>query len=131
MKNLKRALFAAVFVLLLIVEILIALFVHGGFVRSYLGDVLVVILIYALVRIVIPDGAPWLSGAVFLFAAAVEIAQLINVTELLGLGNVRFFRVLIGTNFDPADVLSYAVGCLLCLGHDIAAIAETKKYKTE
>ena len=42
----KRAFYAAAFLILLAIEVLIALFVHDRFVRPYLGDVIVVIVVY-------------------------------------------------------------------------------------
>ena len=45
--NLKYFLFALA---LFMIEVLIALFVHDSFIRPYLGDFLVVILIYCAVR---------------------------------------------------------------------------------
>ena len=53
--NLKRRIcYAAATVLLVITEVLIALYVHDDFVRPYVGDVLVVIAVYCAVRIFIP-----------------------------------------------------------------------------
>jgi hypothetical protein len=50
---------------------------------------------------------------VFLFAAAVEIGQYFDFVTLLGLGNIAFFRILLGSTFSMADLLCYAVGCVL------------------
>ena len=57
MKHKKlRAAYLTAFLALLCIEILIGAFVHDAFVRPYVGDVLVVILIYCLIRIVKPTG---------------------------------------------------------------------------
>ena len=45
--------------------------------------------------------------------------QLINVVDLLGLSDNRFFSVLIGTVFDIKDVICYAVGCLILGGYEV------------
>ena len=50
----KRILFGTATLLLLGTEILIGMFA-GGWIRYYLGDVLVVILIYTLCRTISPD----------------------------------------------------------------------------
>ena len=42
-------------VILLLTEVLIALYVHDAFVRPYIGDVLVVIVIYTFIRIFVPE----------------------------------------------------------------------------
>ena len=50
----KRIAFAAALILLLVAEVFIGMFA-AGWVRNYLGDVLVVILLYALVRTISPE----------------------------------------------------------------------------
>ena len=109
----KRSVNAALFFILLAVEICIALFVRDRFVRPYLGDVLVVVLLYFFFRIFIPQGFPFLPAAVFLFAALTEVLQYVRVVEWLGLLESRFFSTLIGTTFDWKDIVCYAAGCLL------------------
>lgn len=99
--------------ILLGIEIGIALFVHDRFFRPYVGDVLVVILLYTLVRIFVPEKGRLLPLYIFLFAAAVELSQLFSIVDLLGLGKIRFFRVLVGSVFDWKDIVCYGVGCML------------------
>ena len=72
MKN-KRLFYGILFAVLVIIEVIIGVFVHDGFVRPYLGDVIVVMAIYALVRIVIPEKYFFLPLAVFVFSVIVEI----------------------------------------------------------
>ena len=107
----KRFFYLIATVLLIAVEVLIALYVHDRFVRPYVGDVLVVIVLYTFVRIFLPDGCRLLPLFVFLFAACVEGLQAIHITEKLGLADNRFFSVLIGGTFDIRDILCYAIGC--------------------
>ncbi len=49
-----RKMFIVLAVLLIAVEFIIGIFVHDRFIRPYFGDVLVVIVLYAIVRAVIP-----------------------------------------------------------------------------
>lgn len=111
----KRLGYAIAFLVLLITEILIALFVRDDFIRPYGGDILVTVLICAAVRIAFPTGIRFLPLWVFLFAAAVEIGQYFDFVTLLGLGNIAFFRILLGSTFSVADLLCYAAGCVLFL----------------
>lgn len=113
-----RLLFALSAILLLILEILIGLFVHDSFVRPYLGDALVVILIWCIVRIVIPDRFVWLSGAVFLFAVIVEVSQIFPLCDVLGIEN-RLIRTLMGTSFAWGDIVAYLAGCAVTLTVDL------------
>ena len=110
----KRIGYLMATVLIFIIELLIALFVRDRFIRPYVGDMLVVVLIYTGVKIIFPEKPRLLPLYVFLFAAGVEALQGIRIVELLGLQDNRFFSVLIGTTFDVKDIVCYGVGCMLC-----------------
>ena len=107
----RRSTDLVLFLVVLAVEVLIALFVHDSFVRPYLGDVLVVVVIYFFLRIFFPDHYPWLPGVIFIFAAAVEALQYFQLAELLGLADSPFWHTLLGSTFDWKDILCYGVGC--------------------
>lgn len=107
-----RLAFLVVAVLILAVEIYIAVCVNGGFVRHYLGDVLAVILLYAFVRAIFSVTPSNLALKIFVFAAALELAQYFGAVQILGIEN-KILKVMIGGTFDFADLLCYAVGCVL------------------
>ena len=109
----KRLCYGAAAVLLIAVEVLIALYVHDSFIRPHIGDVLVVVVLYLLVRTVVPEGWPWLPLGIFLFAVCVEGLQAIGIADRLGLSGNRVLRTLIGGTFDPGDIVCYAAGCAL------------------
>ena len=109
----RRLCYAVLCAVLLGVEIFIALCVRDNFIRPYVGDVLVVILIACFLRVLVPVGWRFLPLGVFLFAAAVEIGQYFDYASLLGLGENPFFRTLLGSTFSAQDLLCYAVGCIL------------------
>ena len=106
-----RILYAGSFLGLLLIEVLIALFVRDRFIRPYVGDMLVTMLLCCFARIFLPIGARALPVYVMLFATAVEIGQYFQLVKLLGLSNSRFFSILLGTSFSVYDLLCYAVGC--------------------
>ena len=114
--KMKRLIYAALFLLILLSEILIALFVNDNFVRPYVGDMLVTVLICSFFRVFIPKGAKLLPVYVFLFAAAVEVCQYFDIVKLFGLEGNRFISVLLGRTFSLADILCYAAGCILFFG---------------
>jgi len=117
-KNRKRIKYLIAFAILLLVEVLIALYVHDEFIRPYVGDVLVVIAVYCFVRIFVPDKCRLLPLYVFLFAAGVEVLQYFELVKRLGLENNTFLRGLIGSVFDMKDILCYAVGGLILGGYE-------------
>lgn len=108
----KRIVYTIGFLLLFCIEVLIALYVSDDFVRPYVGDVLVVVLIYSFVRIFLPTGIPGMPFYVFLFACMVEAMQYFRLAETLGMTN-RVAKVVLGSTFDWADIACYAVGCVL------------------
>ena len=114
--NKKRVIFASCSLVLLIAEVLIALFVHDTFVRPYFGDVLVVILLYCMIKTVFPKDRMWLLPAIFVFACAVEFSQMIPLVSLLGLDHIPFLVTVMGTSFSWGDIVCYAAGCLFVFG---------------
>ena len=111
--------YALSFTGILLIEVLIALFVRDDFIRPYGGDVLVTVLICCFVRIFFPT-VRFLPVWVFLFAAAVEVGQAFDFVSLMGLGEIVFFRILLGSTFSWADLVCYAVGCALFWGTERA-----------
>lgn len=107
-----RLVFLAAAGMILAVEIYIAICVKGGFVRHYTGDVLAVILLYALTRATFSAPPSNLPLKIFAFAAASEFAQYFGAVQILGIEN-KILKVMIGGTFDFADLLCYAVGCVL------------------
>ena len=107
-----RSIYVLMFVILLSMEICIALFVRDDFVRPYIGDVLVTVLLCCLCRVVMPKGVPALPIYVFVFAALVEAAQYVDVVKWLGWENNAILSLLIGRTFSWADILCYGVGCI-------------------
>ncbi|MBQ2768105.1 MAG: DUF2809 domain-containing protein [Clostridia bacterium] len=119
MKPNVRKTYAVLFAALLLIEICIALFVRDRFVRPYVGDMLVTLLIGCFIRIFAPQKPLLLPIYVFLFAAVVEVSQYFDLIALLGLGDNRFLSLIIGRTFSAADLLCYAAGCLALFGADV------------
>lgn len=108
-----RAVYAVSFAVILIIEILIALFVRDSFIRPYGGDILVTILICCFMRMIFMGKIQLLPLWVFLFAVTVEVLQYFDIVSILGLGDIKFFVILIGNSFSFVDIICYAVGCVL------------------
>ncbi len=103
------------FILLLISELYIGFFVHDTIIRPYIGDLLVVILIYAFLRVFMTKPYFRIALFTFIFACLVELAQYYNVISLLGLEKNKVARVLIGTSFSWIDILAYFGGFILII----------------
>lgn len=112
MKN-KRIIYLIIFLLLLLTEIIIALFVNDSFIRPYIGDVLVIILICAFLRIFFPEKPRLLPLFVTVFGIAVEFLQYFDFAAYLGAESSRFISILLGRTFDIKDIICYTAGGIL------------------
>lgn len=111
----RRLIYGLISILLLGIEILIGLF-GQGWVRIYLGDVLVVILLYTIVRTIIPNKKmPWfiIPSAILVFAFIVEFLQLWGFCDRFGITN-ELLRIIIGTGFSTVDLICYLIGIIPC-----------------
>lgn len=102
--------------ILLITEIYIGVFVKDDFVRPYMGDFLVVILIYTFVRTFFKYSIINTAIGVLLFSFLVEILQYFKIVEILGLGSSQLARTIIGTTFVWEDFVAYSLGIVTVLG---------------
>lgn len=102
-------------VVIFIIEIIIALYVNDTFIRPFLGDVLVVALIYCFLMAVTNYSNITAAIATLIFSYLVEVAQYFQVVYLLHLDEYRWARIIIGTSFSWWDMVCYTVGFLLIL----------------
>ena len=126
MKN-KRILYGSIFCGLLGIEVCIALFINDSFIRPYVGDMLVTLLLCCLCRVIIPSKLRLLPLYVFAFAACVEIGQYFDLVALLGLADNRFLSVLMGRTFSWIDLLCYAFGCVASFLLDQIVLKSARK----
>lgn len=102
-------------ILIFTIEVFIALFVRDNFVRPYLGDVLVVILIYCFIRSFLSLPVITVTIFVLVFASTIEFLQYLNIVKKLGLENSTVARTVIGTLFSWIDLLAYIAGIAIVL----------------
>jgi len=105
--------YALLAVLLFGIELAIALWIHDTLIRPFIGDVLVVMLLFCLLRAVIQINNQRLILAVLIFSYAVEIGQYFKLAQLLGLAQYPIARIVIGSTFDVMDLLAYTLGAVL------------------
>ena len=97
---------------LLCTEIAIAFFVKDKIIRPYIGDLLVVILIYAFVKIWISNRELLVAISVFVFACFIELLQYFHIVEVLGLDDNKVATVIIGSKFNTLDIVMYLMGTI-------------------
>jgi hypothetical protein len=103
-------------VILFIVEVLIALYVHDQIVRPYIGDFLVVILLYSFVRAFLDANAVKVAIGVLIFAYLIEFLQYLDLIAFLGLQKSRLANVVLGNYFEWIDIVAYTlgIGAVIC-----------------
>lgn len=104
----------AIFIIIFIVEVIIALYVHDSIIRPYGGDVLAVMLMYYFLKSFVHTRTIYLVVSVVLFAFIIEIAQYFQLVSILGLQNNKIMRTIIGSSFSWMDMIAYTIGGLLC-----------------
>ncbi len=106
--------YAILAILLLILEIAIALFVRDSLIRPYVGDVLVVIFLYCLLKTFLKISTNVALSFALTFAFIVEGLQLLNITTIFDISN-PVFRIILGSHFEIQDLLAYCLGAVLII----------------
>ncbi len=101
--------------LLFLIEVLIALYVHDRFVRPYIGDVLVVILMYCFLKTFIKGNTFPIAIGVLMFSYLIEAMQYFKLVNLLGLQHSKLANTVIGNSFSWVDIVAYTVGICFVL----------------
>ena len=101
---------------LFLVEFLIAtIWKHIFFVRAYLGDVIVIFLLYTLVKSFLVVENKKLIVGLFVFSCMIEFAQYFHIATKLGFQPGSLMYIVIGNSFSWIDILCYAAGCVILL----------------
>ncbi|MEH2110947.1 ribosomal maturation YjgA family protein [Nostoc sp.] len=101
--------------ILFLIEVCIAVFVNESFIRPFIGDVLVVILIYCFVRTFSNIHSSIVALSAFAFSCTIEILQYFNFVNTLGLQKYKILAVALGSVFDWKDIIAYGIGTITVL----------------
>ena len=99
-------------IFIFVVEVLIATELKNiFFVRAYLGDVFVVMLMYYFIKAFFDFNPTKLIVGIFIFSCLIEFAQYFHFGELLGFKDTRIVMIILGNSFSWIDILCYFAGC--------------------
>lgn len=115
----KKYFFAAI--LLFLIEVCIAVFVRDKIVRPYVGDFLVVMLLYTFLKSFLKISVEKAVLSVLFFCYFIETLQHLNLTRLPGMKQ-KIVLVVLGSHFEWTDIMIYT-----CSGITILAI---EKYRS-
>lgn len=122
--NRRRLFFLCALALLALCIAIVLLFRTQAFVRGFVGDVLIVMLIYSACKALADFPSGRLALATLAFAFAVEAGQGLRLLALLGIPENLFTRLVFGAVFDAWDLLAYTIGVALIYGVDRVTISE-------
>lgn len=116
-----RAGYALAALLVFGIEVGIALGFSDAVIRPFVGDALVVVLLYAVAQAAVPRPPLRVALEVMLFAFTIEALQAVDYAAWLGADRSPLLSVLLGRTFAWGDFLAYAAGAALTLLDPIAA----------
>ncbi|WP_280992881.1 DUF2809 domain-containing protein [Ochrobactrum sp. 19YEA23] len=87
-----------------------------GWIRSFAGDVVAVIFVYAVLRTVIDGNRFMLATVAFLVGVFVEFGQYLAKLYDVQIAN-RALRIILGATPDWLDVLAYGIGALIVVAY--------------
>lgn len=103
------------FILLFITEVLIAAFLNDPIIRPYVGDLLVVILMYCFIKAFFKVRILAAAIGVLIFAYLVELSQYLNLIKLLDWQQYRLAHLILGSSFEWIDMIAYTLGYFVIL----------------
>ncbi len=102
------------FIILLLLEFAIAYFHFNSFIRGFLGDVLVILLLYSFLKIFIKNNVLKTALSVLAFTYFVELLQFFKLAAKFDIQS-EILLTIIGSVFDFWDLVAYTLGFILIL----------------
>lgn len=101
-----------IFILIFIVEVIIAIYIKDNFIRPYFGDYLVIFLVYYFTLSFIDTNKNKIAIGVLVFAFAVEMTQYFQLLSYFNLEKNRILRIVAGNTFSFEDLIIYTLAFL-------------------
>ena len=101
-----------IFILIFIVEVIIAIYIKDNFIRPYFGDYLVIFLVYYFTLSFIDTNKNKIANGVLVFAFAVEMTQYFQLLSYFNLEKNRILRIVAGNTFSFEDLIIYTLAFL-------------------
>lgn len=97
------------FIITFLLEVIIALYIKNNIIRNYIGDVLIIICIYFLIKTIFENKFKNIAIYILILGILVEILQYFNITQYIA-GNSKALKIILGSTFDIKDIICYVVG---------------------
>ena len=123
----KRVVWSVIGIIILAMEIYIAIFIKGGFIRHYIGDVLATAMLYAFGRAMFKVAPINLAICVFVISLLIEAVQYLKILEILDVKSSTL-RIIFGGTFDWTDIICYLAGCILAFLFENLSMQKSKAW---
>ena len=98
------------FLLLFLIEVLIAIYFHDNFIRPYLVVFLIVILIYCFLMRFLNVSKIKILVFVLVFSFLIEFSHHFTLVKVLGFQNLKLAKVILGNSFSINDLICFVLG---------------------
>ncbi len=110
----KRLIYLCLSILCFAACALIVIFLNDNrFIRGFVGDIIVISLIYFLIKAFYDFNSLKLVAFTLALAYITEFSQYLRLAYFLGLEHNTIARIVIGSVFDPYDLIAYTIGAFL------------------
>ena len=100
-------------VLLFLLEIIIERETHDDFIRPYVGDFFVVMLVYTMIKSFLNSSTIPTALFVLLYSYLLEYTQYLQLSRHLGVENSWIGRLVLGNYFAWGDIVAYTGGVIV------------------
>jgi hypothetical protein len=91
----------------------VKIFSGNRFIRGFIGDIIVILLVYFFIKIFSDFHALKLTLFTLAIAFTTEFLQYLRLTSYLGLEHNPLALLIFGSVFDPYDLVAYTIGAIL------------------
>ena len=111
-----------------LLEIVIARGGGGACVRGSVGDVLVIVLLYFLIRAISKLSPLQAASLAIALGFLAEALQYIHLADLLSLRKGSILYIAVGNTYSPADLVMYVVGGVMAFIVDRYVFIAAKRF---
>lgn len=97
-----------IFSIIFLIEVAIALFIHDQFIRPYLGDYLVIFLMYFFIASFLKTKPIYIIIGLVFFSYLIEMLQYLNIVDYFQIKN-KILQIVIGNTFSYEDLIIYTI----------------------
>ena len=118
----KRWKYIMSFIITFLLEVIIALYIKNSFIRSYFGDILIIICLYFFAKSIFDNKIKNIAIYILILGIVAETMQCFNISKYIA-GDSKVLQIVLGTTFDIKDIICYLIGYI------IIVITENIVYK--